>query len=387
MGKNIVVLCDGTWDSQSSKSNIYALYKELLEQDNQQHVTYIDGIGAGKIALDFIIDGAIASSLDAKIKEGYKYIITHYNPGDDIWLFGFSRGAYTVRCIAGMIRNCGILKTDRDITSDQIDKRINLAYEIYRNRDTIHHPDGSGSDKFKKAFSYPDSEKPIIKFLGLWDTVGAYGIPAYIIDKGFKYLELYDQTIPNIVNVACQALAIHERTSFFEPCRILQNKSGTVTIKETWFPGVHVEIGGGYTLTFAGNSRIPKATILWMIENIVQVGGLLMSDNIETYRTRFSPDTGPSWNIKNLIFDRSNSLIPTIALKDRVIPLELDSSQMFLRKDLIYRDSDWLLPFGPRSHLKNQYVSNTYEELRKVMEKKGIKLYNNVKYDKVKAHL
>jgi uncharacterized protein (DUF2235 family) len=180
MGKNIVVLCDGshgTWNDPNSKSNVYLLYKELLERDSQQHVTYMDGIGTGELALNYLLEGAIALSLGNKIKEGYKYIISHYNPGDDIWLFSYSRGAYTVRCIAGMIRNCGILKLDRP---DQIDKRIDLAYEIYRNRDTIYHPEGTGSDDFKKSFSYPDSEKPIIKFLGLWDTVGAHGIPGYI---------------------------------------------------------------------------------------------------------------------------------------------------------------------------------------------------------------
>ena len=257
-----------------------------------------------------------------------------------------------------------------------------ISYEIYRDRDMVNHPKGNGSNEFRKSFSYPDSKKPIIKFLGLWDTVGAHGLPGYLIGDGFKYLELYDQTVPSIVNFACQALAIHERTTFFEPCHILPNSSGKVTVKETWFPGVHSEIGGGTFLTFKGNERITKATLLWMIENIVQVGGLLMRDDIENYRTRFSPDFGPSWNITNLIFDRSNTLIPTFLLKDRVIPLELDSSQKFLRKDLLYRDGDWLLPFGTRSHLITQYASNTYEELRKFMEKKGIRLYNNVIYDK-----
>jgi uncharacterized protein (DUF2235 family) len=380
MGKNIVVLCDGTWDSPNSRTNIYVLYRQLLEQDYKQHVKYIDGVGVGEMALGFVIDGAIALSLDTKIKEGYKYIISHYNPGDDIWIFGFSRGAYTARCIAGMIRNCGILKVDQDI--NQVDKRVDLAYDIYRSRDAIYHPDGKGSEDFKKAFSYPDSEKPVIKFLGLWDTVGAHGLPGYVIGEGFKYLEFYDQVVPNVVNFACQALAIHERRSFFEPCHILPNSSGTVTIKEMWFPGVHSEVGGGTFLTFGGNERISKATILWMIENIVQVGGLLMRDDLESYRTRFSPDFGPSWDIKNLIYDRRNDFLPVLMLRDRVIPLELDPSQNFLRKDLLYRDGDWLLPFGTRSHLLTQYASNTYEGLRKSMKTKGIKLYNNVIYDK-----
>ncbi|RGB28202.1 hypothetical protein C1646_819278 [Rhizophagus diaphanus] len=223
------------------------------------------------------------------------------------------RGAYTVRYIAGMIRNCGILKVDREIKPDQIDKRIDFAYNIYRDRDMFSHPEGKESEEFKKVFSYPDSKKQIIKFLGLWNTVGAHGLLAYTVGE------------------------------------------------ETWFPDLHCEIGGGTFSTFKGNERITKATILWMIENIELVGSLLMRDDIETYRTRFSPDSGPSWNIKNYIFDRCNNIIPTVMLKDRSIPLELDTHV---------------------SNLCVQYDSNTYEELRKAMETKGIKLYNNVKYDK-----
>ncbi|CAG8695751.1 1248_t:CDS:1, partial [Rhizophagus irregularis] len=179
---------------------------------------------------------------------------------------------------------------------------------------------------------------------------------------------------------ACQALATHENNAFFGPCRILPNKSGTI-VKETWFPGVHSEIGGGAFLSFKGNERITNATLLWMIENIVEVGGLLMHDDIETYRNRFSPDIGPSWNLMNYIFDHISSIFPAILVKDRTIPLELDSSQKFLRKDLLYRDGDWLLPFGVRSYMYTQYFSKTYENLRKDMETKGIKLYDNKRYD------
>ncbi|CAB4472915.1 unnamed protein product [Rhizophagus irregularis] len=378
MGRNIVVMCDGTWNNPNSQTNVFTLYKELIERDYEQHILYIDGIGIGELAWNFIVDGAMALSLDNKIKEGYRFIVDHYHPDDDIWLFGFSRGAYTARCIAGMLRNCGIL--NREINPDQIDKSVDLAYGFYRDRDLAKHPEAKASEEFKKSFSYPDSKKPIIKFLGLWDTVGAHGLPGYVIGDGFKYLEFYDQTVPSIVKNACQALATHENNAFFGPCRILPNKSGTI-VKETWFPGVHSEIGGGAFLSFKGNERITNATLLWMIENIVEVGGLLMHDDIETYRNRFSPDIGPSWNLMNYIFDHISSIFPAILVKDRTIPLELDSSQKFLRKDLLYRDGDWLLPFGVRSYIYTQYFSKTYENLRKDMETKGIKLYDNKRYD------
>ncbi|CAB4417735.1 unnamed protein product [Rhizophagus irregularis] len=394
MGRNIVVMCDGTWNNPNSQTNVFTLYKELIEREFEQHVLYIDGVGVGELIWNFIVDGAIAFSLDNKIKEGYRFIVDHYHPDDDIWLFGFSRGAYTARCIAGMIRNCGIL--NREINPDQIDKSVDLAYGFYRDRDLAKHPKAKGSEEFKKSFSYPDSKKPIIKFLGLWDTVGAHGLPGYAIGEGFRYLEFYDQTVPSIVKNAYQALAIHENNAFFEPCRILPNKSAPdTTVKETWFPGVHSEIGGGTFLSFKGNERITNATLLWMIENIVEVGGLLMHDDIETYRTRFSPDIGPSWNLMNYIFDHISFILPTITVKDRTIPLELDSSkkllridssQKCLRKDLLYRDGDWLLPFGVRSYLCTHYNSKTYEEFRKVIETNGIRLYNkddnkNIRYD------
>ncbi|RIA82316.1 hypothetical protein C1645_835546, partial [Glomus cerebriforme] len=269
---------------------------------------------------------------------------------------------------------------DHNISPDQIDECIDIAYKNYRNRDTKYSSERTGSIEFKNAFSYPDSEKPIIKFLGLWDTVGAYGLPSYEIGKGFEYLQFYNQNVLKIVNFAFQALAIHERMSFFEPCHIYQSSSKTTIIKETWFPGVHMEIGGGSFLNFGGNERISKATILWMIENIEQVRGLSMKDTIEKYRTHFSPDSGPSWNIKNLMFDHSNSLFPKLVLRDRDIPLDLDPSKKFLRKDLLYRDGNWMTPFGSRMHLATQYHSNTYEKLRQNIKTEGIRLYNNIRY-------
>jgi hypothetical protein len=382
-GKNIVVLCDGTWSGQNSRTNVFVLANELIEKDYEQHFMYLDGVGIGEIGLDFIIDGAIALSLDRRIKQAYKFIVSHYNPGDDIWLFGFSRGAYTVRCVAGMIQNCGILKLDRVNQTDQLDQVVDLAYNIYRNRVTTFKPSGDGTVEFKKAFSYPESDKQPIKFLGLFETVGAHGIPAYVIGDGFRYLEFHDKVVPNVVRYARQASAIHERVSVLEACPISSNSKSTVNIKECWFPGLHTEIGGGTSFIFGGNERISKATLLWIIENIVEVGGLLMKDTIENYRSRFSPDTGPSWNLGTIIVDRSSALIPAILHRDRKIPLEVDpENPNTLKRDLLYRNGDWTVAFGNRNNLSRQYHSNTYENLRKEMEKEGIKLDDNIKYDK-----
>jgi hypothetical protein len=195
-------------------------------------------------------------------------------------------------------------------------------------------------------------------------------------------LEFYDTVVPNVVKYARQALAIHERVSVFESCPIGSNSKSTVDIKESWFPGLHTEIGGGTSFMFGGNERISKATLLWMIEHIVQVGGLLMKDTIENYRTRFSPDTGPSWNLGTIIVDRSSALIPALLHRDRTIPLENDpENPNTLKRDLLYRNGDWTIAFGSRKNLSRQYHSLTYENLRREMEKEGIRLHDNIKYD------
>src|SRR5688572_2826665 len=124
MGKNIVVLCDGTWNDPSSKTNVFVLYRELITREGEQHILYMEGVGIRESGMKDVIDAIVAHSIDDKIKEAYKFIVNLYEPGDNIWLFGFSRGAYTVRCVAGLIRNCGILKNK----NGQLDENIKLAY-------------------------------------------------------------------------------------------------------------------------------------------------------------------------------------------------------------------------------------------------------------------
>ncbi|RIA83099.1 hypothetical protein C1645_834325 [Glomus cerebriforme] len=374
MGKNIVVCCDGTWNDPTSKTNVHALFNELIKKEDKQCVMYIKGVGTGYLSLlKPVIDGSVATGLDDKVKEAYKFIVNNYQPEDNIWLFGFSRGAYTVRSVVGLIRNCGIVKFKDDQIIDQI---IDLAYNIYRNRNPNFNLDGSVTKGFKKGLSHPDSKDPPIKFLGLFDTVGAHGLPGFTPGKGFEYLEFYDKVVPNVVKYACQALAAHERRSFFEPCRILPNNHKTV-IKETWFPGVHSEVGGGAS----ENNRITKASMLWMLENIAEVKGLLMKDTIEGYRSRFNPSSGDVLSRSLFDFFSLTYALEVFSNRDRVIEIEVDSKiSKTLKRDLLYKDGDWHI-FSTRNSLKYLYGSNTYENLRISMKKRGIKLHNGVEYE------
>ncbi|GBB83838.1 hypothetical protein RclHR1_01050012 [Rhizophagus clarus] len=382
MGKNIVVLCDGTWENKCFRTNVYVLSKLLPCLKGRQHVKYFNGIGVGEDPVNFIIDGAIAKNLKNKIKEAYNYIVSNYEPGDDIWLFGFSRGAYTVRSIAEMIQHCGILKDSN---------KFEDAYKFYRNNNKNNRNKNESVDFNKDKYSHPNTgpTKKVIKFLGLWDTVGAKGLPRFHVlgDDHFNYLELINLEVPNVVNFACQALAIHERVSFFKPCHILPNGHNKKDVIETWFPGVHLEIGGGNFYSFEVNENISKATMLWMINHIKNAKGLQFDCKIkaELHLDSNFPNKRFSKNVKHLIFDRSSSIIPTLMLKDRVIPCvkdEYSGNGKYLKKDLLYNNGDWLNQFGSRSHLSIQYASKAYENLRMQMNKEGIKLYGgNIIYE------
>lgn len=376
MSKKIVILCDGTWNYSSSNTNVFKLSEIIIRSDNQL-VRYFDGVGIeNSTPNNIIVNGAVANDIDNKIKEVYRYIVENYVDGDKIWLFGFSRGAYTVRCVAGIIRNCGIVENIG---------LIDQAYSIYRNRDPYYSPDGVCSEKFKRLYNKQFDSVPI-EFLGLWDTVGAQGIPNYT-SQGFEYLQLYDHVVSNVVKHVRQALAIHERISFFEPCHAYQNSTQTVDIIETWFPGRHWEIGGGEFYGFSGNINISNSTLLWMIEHIMELPQEerinMNIDNIHQYREHQELNYK---NILSLFLDKFlifwlpkfNEIIPNNLFRDREIMI--DSINKTLENNILYNNGNWNQMVGNRERLRREYISQTYEKLRRVMDSINIILPNNVNY-------
>ncbi|KAF9079408.1 hypothetical protein BGX23_004167 [Mortierella sp. AD031] len=140
---------------------------------------YFPGAGLGGTFLEYIFNGATDHDIDRDCIEVYKYITEHYTPQHEIWMFGLSRGAYTVRCVAGMINNCGILKRmDKDgapLRPSFLERMYCRVYRIYRSDDPEDHPEAPRSTTFKRRASY-DVTTPV-KFMGLFDTVGSLGIP------------------------------------------------------------------------------------------------------------------------------------------------------------------------------------------------------------------
>jgi uncharacterized protein (DUF2235 family) len=242
--KRIVICFDGTWNKaeKGSPTNVCRLW-ERLEQSDTQIAWYDPGVGTSQLQK---LRGAFGFGLSRNIQQGYTYLAMTYEPGDQIFLFGFSRGAYSARSLAGLIRKCGILRRGQvpavnvaGLANEQVQEQlddviektpvVNQAYELYRQRDDG--PDTPQSKDFRSNHSYPlyDPSTPAtnaqeatrIHFIGVWDTVGSLGVPLKTLQwvSAFntnRYL-FHDTKLSGIVEYARHALAIDEYRKDYAP--------------------------------------------------------------------------------------------------------------------------------------------------------------------------
>jgi len=235
MPKRIVYCADGTWQAPRNNSNVYRLYKALLVTSDQ--VTfYDDGIGSEATGVQRILQGAFGQSINQKILDAYTKIAHVYLPGDEIYLFGFSRGAYTARSLAGMIANCGLP------SGTFTDDCVTQAFHAYRD------PDNRATLLAGLASCYLSDA--VIRMIGVWDTVGSLGIPAIfgaVDQKNFGFL---DTKLHPDVKSAYQCLAIDEVRPQF-PATLWDDpapgQNPDQIIEQVWFSGCHGDIGGGTT--------------------------------------------------------------------------------------------------------------------------------------------
>lgn len=260
MPKNIVICCDGTWNTkdQAHPTNVSRLHAAVKRAtDSSQAVTYIPGVGTDNNLLDKLFGGAFGHGLVDNIKGAYGFLVEKYQPGDDVFLFGFSRGAYTARSVAGLIRNCGVLKREHDDLTQQ-------AFDMYRSRDN--HPNSDAAREFRQT----NSHEVAVHFIGVWDTVGALGIPL----RGLNLLtqrkhRFHDVKLSSSVENAYQALAIDERRWSFKPA-VWENRADVTAdqnVEQAWFAGVHTDVGGGQAV--AGLSDL---ALRWMLEKAEAAG-------------------------------------------------------------------------------------------------------------------
>jgi uncharacterized protein (DUF2235 family) len=279
---NIIVCCDGTWNTPNdlengvpSPTNVVKLYNALAPKDPDgapQKSYYHPGVGSEGNWRDRILGGSTGKGLNRNIKNAYCWLAGTYQPGDKIWLFGFSRGAYTARSLGGMISRCGLLDLSTyDDDSRRIWDAVDEVFEIYRMKPE-QPPVSSDRLHFHNAnLGEPGAKKTPIRFIGVWDTVGSLGIPD---DLGILNLldfrgrhEFHDAGLSTIVATARHALAIDEMRQNFIPTLWTLEPGQQADLKQVWFAGAHGDVGGGYA--HAGLSDI---ALKWMIDEAREEG-------------------------------------------------------------------------------------------------------------------
>jgi len=255
MSKRIIFCADGTWNDAATNTNVYKIFK-AMSFSAEQYQIYDDGVGSDGNTLLRLLGGAFGEGLDQKIRDGYTRISHLYEKGDSIFIFGFSRGAYIARSLAGMIANCGVPTQNVD------DNLTTLAFDAYREHDMSKRQPMLAQLNQRYAMADPG-----ITMVGVWDTVGALGIPAIFggIDL-VRYSFLDTQLHPCIKN-AYHAVSIDERRRSF-PATLWTGQPGAgQTVEQVYFAGVHCDVGGGYSET--GLSDI---TLGWMMSKAKALG-------------------------------------------------------------------------------------------------------------------
>jgi uncharacterized protein (DUF2235 family) len=276
--KRIVILCDGTWNKadQTHPTNVRQLsliLSKVPPGEVEQIILYFQGVGVPEKGgwleriNEKVSGGAMGWGLDDKIAVAYMHLARRYEPGDQVYVMGFSRGAYTARSLVGLIRNAGL---PRDPTPDLVRE----CFRIYRDREEGTSPDAPKSLAFRlrhslrvttsdternwrQANGHPAGHPFEVTYLGVWDTVGAlgipsnWGLPARLLNRKYRF---HDTDLSRMVASARHAVAIDERRRSFVPTlwenlgKLRTDRPGA-DYRQEWFAGDHGSVGGGGDIT------------------------------------------------------------------------------------------------------------------------------------------
>ncbi len=256
--KRIAIFADGTWNSpeDGETTNVLHMARAVMPDVNgTKQVAFYDwGVGTDRKKFSGGLTGA---GIDKNILDCYRFLVHNYAVGDQLFFFGFSRGAYTVRSLAGLIRNCGLLRREHA-------RRISEAFRLYRKRTRASGPNEPQPTKFRRDFAVADTTP--IEFVGAWDTVGALGIPVPFWGTLNRREFLFHDTEPSkIVQHARHAVAIDESREDFTP--VLWSDKPSVDIQQVWFAGAHSDVGGGYR-----ESGLSNCASQWMLKEANKFG-------------------------------------------------------------------------------------------------------------------
>ena len=256
--QRLILLLDGTWNGPEDQTNVARLAAYIKPYDGYIHQRFYYGPGVGTRRSQRLRGGVLGYGLTDNLLAAYDWLSRRYHVGDEIWIFGFSRGAYTARSLAGMVRKCGLLR----ISTPGL---LQAAEKLYRQTEL--HPE----DHACKAFRNKYSQTTRIHFMGVWDTVGALGIPGTFVSEFGKYA-WHDTRLSGIVDRAYHAMALDEHRAVYDVALWTSEdgskKSSNIDVEQRWFIGAHANVGGGY----AHSNQLPDIALQWMMTKAVQAG-------------------------------------------------------------------------------------------------------------------
>lgn len=268
MPKNIVICCDGTANKISGDhTNVLKLWSALVREQERQVVYYDPGVGTlgrpiamtrwGR-TLNRVVDAAVGRGVGDTVIRAYAFLMQHYQDGDAVYLFGFSRGAYTVRALAGLVHMFGLATVGDE-------NLLPYLWQMYSNEDGTEGPAG---ERFRIGRWFEQFTRTIpIHFVGVWDTVSSRGW-FFVLDS-----LPHTATNPSVVHIR-HAVSLDERRAAFRQ-NLFQHASTGQDFKEVWFAGVHCDVGGGYR---ENESGLAKLALEWMFRE-AEAQGLLVEQS------------------------------------------------------------------------------------------------------------
>ncbi|MGB5854833.1 MAG: DUF2235 domain-containing protein [Oceanisphaera sp.] len=258
--QRLIVLFDGTWNDPQHNTNVIKLARSIAPFDGECRQRFFYSPGVGTTDTTRLLGGMFGVGLSKHLLQGYDWLARHYRSGDEVWVFGFSRGAYTARSMVGMIRKCGLLHV---VTPTQ----LAAAERLYRNKSAA--PDGELCQQFRREYS----QEIKVHLLGVWDTVGALGIPGTLLSERGTY-SWHDTRLSKIVERAYQAIALDEHRAVYNTVPWTspngQKKPAQLDVEQRWFIGAHANVGGGYL-----NDPLADLPLAWMQQKAMAAGLVL----------------------------------------------------------------------------------------------------------------
>lgn len=248
-----MVLLDGTWQQLANRTNVARLSENIAQGKDgdgvEQIVKYFSGVGTSMFGR--ILGGAFGYGLSETIKDSFLWLSQTYQPGDEVFVFGYSRGAYSARSLVGLMHKIG------GVVKQPTEALVNEAYDLYRDAK-------SDATKFRAEHCQPAR----VKMIGVWETVGSLGVPVsglpLVLPGTRDYYRFHDTNLSCIVDEAYQALAIDEYRADFEPTLWDATTEKNTAVEQCWFIGDHGNVGGG-----DAKVTLWKLPYVWMQEKAI----------------------------------------------------------------------------------------------------------------------